>query len=178
MAGKVGVVRQEQEFEEEFRHLYPRIYSYIATRTGDPDVAQDLTAEVFARAWESWGQLTHREARVSWLFAIARNMVASHFRHAHRQAQMEGRLRLLVEAPSQEPEEAVLALEEREGLREALAALSEREQEILRLRFEAELDSKQVGQILGLNDVHVRVITCRALAKLRRAMAKQAVQAA
>ncbi len=167
------MMAQAISFEEEFRRLYPRIYSYIAARTSDPEVAQDLTAEVFARAWESWSQLEHPEARVGWLFTIARNIVASHFRRAHRQAQLAARLQVLGEASPQDPEEAVLALEERQGLREALATLSQREQEVLRLRFEAGLDSKQVGQLLGLNDVHVRVVTCRALGKLRRAMAQR-----
>jgi RNA polymerase sigma-70 factor (ECF subfamily) len=167
---KMARVASDQELEGWFRLFYPRVYSYVLARTGDQDVAQDLTAEAFARAWESWGQLEHQEARASWLWAIARNLVASHFRQSYRRAKGEDRLGTILEPPMDDPEEAVLASDDKRSLQEALAGLSEREQEVLRLRFEADLDSRQVGDLLGLSDVHVRVILHRALGKLRRAM--------
>ncbi len=168
--GAKAASHRDQDLEDWFRRFYPRVYSYILARTGDQDLAQDLTAEAFARAWESWGQLEHQEARVSWLWAIARNLVSSHFRQAYRRAKGEDRLSTILEPPADGPEEAMLSLDEKRSLQEALAGLSAREREVLRLRFEAELDSRQVGELLGLSDVHVRVILHRALGKLRRAI--------
>jgi RNA polymerase sigma factor (sigma-70 family) len=57
--------------------------------------------------------------------------------------------------------------EELETLRRVLADLSEREQEIIRLRFVAELPHREIGRAVGLRAGHVAVILFRALSKLR-----------
>ncbi len=70
-------------FSEAFQAFYPRIFSFILARTRDQHVAEDLTAETFVRAYRYWDRLRHEEALASWLFRIAKNLVASHRRRAH-----------------------------------------------------------------------------------------------
>ena len=55
-----------------------------------------------------------------------------------------------------------------EALRNALVLLSEREQEIIRLRFVAGLTNRAIGKTMGLREGNVAVILFRALRKLRR----------
>jgi RNA polymerase sigma-70 factor (ECF subfamily) len=58
--------------------------------------------------------------------------------------------------------------EELAALREALAALPGRDQEIIRLKFGGGLGNKEIAEIVDLNAGHVAVIVYRALRKLRR----------
>jgi RNA polymerase sigma-70 factor (ECF subfamily) len=161
-------------FAEVFQAFYPRLFSFILARTRDQHVAEDLTAEAFVRAYRYWDRLRHEEALASWLFRIAKNLVASHRRRARSLERALDRAARFSPNGSEalpDPEEVVLHKEELAQLKELLSRLSAREQEVLSLRFEWGLDSRQIGELLGLSDVHVRVIIYRALGRLRRGLA-------
>jgi RNA polymerase primary sigma factor len=76
-------------------------------------------------------------------------------------------------APS--PEDDLIGREMASRIEDALAPLTEREQEVLRLRFGLSTDREytlaEVGRRLGLSRERVRQLETRALAKLRRAQA-------
>jgi RNA polymerase sigma-70 factor (ECF subfamily) len=61
----------------------------------------------------------------------------------------------------------VIRQEELARMREALATLSEREQEIIRLRFAGGLGNQEVAKVMRLRPGHVAVLLYRALRKLR-----------
>ncbi|MCS7276710.1 MAG: sigma-70 family RNA polymerase sigma factor [Dehalococcoidia bacterium] len=164
-------MQQSDAFSEAFQAFYPRIFSFILARTRDQHVAEDLTAEAFVRAYRYWDRLRHEEALASWLFRIAKNLVASHRRRTRtleRALDKAARFNTNGNDILLDPEEVVLHKEELAQLKHLLTRLSPREQEILALRFEWGLDSRQIGELLGLSDVHVRVIIYRALGRLRR----------
>ncbi|GBD12555.1 ECF RNA polymerase sigma factor SigM [bacterium HR24] len=164
-------MEQPNAFSDAFQAFYPRIFSFILARTRDQHVAEDLTAEAFVRAYRYWDRLRHEEALASWLFRIAKNLVASHRR---RTRTLERALDRAAHLPQDgngtlpDPEEVVLHKEDLARLKRLLSRLSPREQEVLSLRFEWGMDSRQIGELLGLSDVHVRVIIYRALGRLRR----------
>jgi len=158
-------------FADVFQAFYPRIFSFILARTRDQHVAEDLTAEAFVRAYRYWDRLRHEEALASWLFRIAKNLVATHRRRTRTLERALDRAAHFTPNGSEalpDPEEVALHKEELGQLKKLLSRLSAREQEVLSLRFEWGLDSRQIGELLGLSDVHVRVIIYRALGRLRR----------
>jgi RNA polymerase sigma-70 factor (ECF subfamily) len=57
-------------------------------------------------------------------------------------------------------------------MRQALAALSQREQEIIRLRFAGGLGNQEIAKVLRLRAGHVAVLLYRALRKLRAYLAQ------
>jgi RNA polymerase sigma-70 factor (ECF subfamily) len=65
------------------------------------------------------------------------------------------------------PPEAVMRQEELEALRAAVGGLSEREQEIIQLKFGGGLGNQEIAEVMGLRAGHVAVIVYRALRKLR-----------
>jgi RNA polymerase sigma-70 factor (ECF subfamily) len=148
-----------------YHHYLPRILNYIRLRTDGEAVAQDLTAEVFERAVQKQHTLRQPKAFGAWLFAIARNTVAGYYRKKDPSISLE----LVAEqsAPDLSPEEVVLRREELALLLEALATLSEREQEIIRLKFAGGLGNQEIAKVLGLRAGHVAVLLYRALRKLR-----------
>jgi RNA polymerase sigma-70 factor (ECF subfamily) len=155
----------EQPYTELYRQYLPRILNYIRLRVDGEDLAQDLTAETFERAVSRQHTLRRPEAFGAWLFTIARNTVAAHYRRRRPAISLEQTAEQL--APGLSPPEAVMRREELARLRRALTTLSEREQEIIRLRFGAGLKNKEIGEILRLRAGHVAVILYRALRKLR-----------
>lgn len=158
------------DYCELYRQYLPRILNYIRLRVDGQDLAQDLTAEVFERAVTRQHTLRDRAAFGAWIFRIARNVVAGHYRQTRRGG---GRTSLALEqaaeqaAPDPQPVDVMLHQEELARLTAAMAALSKREQEIIRLKFAAGLGNREIGEILSLRPGHVAVILFRALAKMR-----------
>jgi RNA polymerase sigma-70 factor (ECF subfamily) len=158
-------VGQTEEYADLYRQYLPRILNYIRLRVDGEDLAQDLTAEVFERAVSRQHTLRRREAFAAWLFRIARNTVAGHYRRRRATVPLDQAAEQPATNPS--PTEEMMRREELARLTTALATLSEREQEIIRLRFGAELGNKEIAGILRLRAGHVAVILYRALRKLR-----------
>jgi RNA polymerase sigma factor (sigma-70 family) len=160
-----SVVGQAADFADRYREYLPRILNYVRLKVDGEDLAQDLTAEVFERALAKQHTLRKQDAFAGWLFAIARNVVAAHYRQRRPTVPLD----VAGDRPAagRQPDEAAAHQEELARLRAALATLSEREQEIIRLRFAAGLGNNEIAEIVGLRATHVAVIVYRALQKLR-----------
>jgi len=153
----------QEEFSRLYEAYFPRLMAYALSRLGERQVAEDVVAEVFVRAFTHWGSLRDRGALEGWLFSIAHNLVVSHVRAQARTCRWWER----GGGDGESPEEAALAQDERRRLRQALAKLPERYQRILALRFEAGLSHRDIAQVMGLSEVNVRVTLLRALRRLR-----------
>ncbi|MGH2619115.1 MAG: RNA polymerase sigma factor [Anaerolineales bacterium] len=145
-----------------------RIYKYISYRGLDVDEANDLTSEVFERAIQRLASYDPaRGAPNTWLFAIARNMLNSHWRAAAR------RRTLPLEAAEQQPgsdpppEEVLVRRETRRELTEALSSLDDRERDLIALKFSALITNREIASLTGLTESNVGVILFRAVRKLR-----------
>ncbi|WCV10760.1 RNA polymerase sigma factor [Corynebacterium silvaticum] len=68
---------RREAFSATYRSCYSAVLSYIRRRT-DGDNAEDLTAEVFTRAWNRWD--SRKGADLPWMYGIARNVVLEHYR--------------------------------------------------------------------------------------------------
>jgi RNA polymerase sigma factor (sigma-70 family) len=140
--------------------LIRRVYSYVAYRIGDGPEAQDVTSETFERALR--GRDTFDPARgttVAWLIGIARRCIAD--AAANRTipvAELPD-----VAAPGDLETESIRHL----TLADALATLEEREQDLLALRYGADLTARRIGEILGLKTNAVEVSLHRLLGRLR-----------
>src|SRR3989442_14611857 len=78
------------------RHL-DDVHAFLVYLTGDRNVAEDLTAETFARALERWRRYDpHRGSARAWLCQIARSTALDHFRAAERRRRRERRYALQV----------------------------------------------------------------------------------
>lgn len=159
------------DFADLCRDHLPRVLNYMRLRVGEEDLAQDLTAEVFERAVAKRHTLRQIDAFGAWLFAIARNTVAGHYRRKRptvslEQAATQG-IPVLV-APDPGPPDLLVLREELSEMLGVLATLSEREQEIIRLKFGGGLGNQEIARVLRLRSGHVAVLLYRTLRKLRR----------
>jgi len=156
------------DYSDLYRQYLPRILNYMRLRVENDDLAQDLTAEVFERAVSRQHTLRRPEAFGAWLFRIARTTVAAHYRQSRSVQSLE----LVGDQPALQasPPEAAMRHEELARLREGLSTLSEREKEIIRLKFGGGLGNQDIAGVLWLRPGHVAVILHRALRKLRAHM--------
>jgi RNA polymerase sigma-70 factor (ECF subfamily) len=164
-------------FAEQYGEYLPRVLNYVRLRVDSEDLAQDLTAQTFERALSRLHTLRDRGAFGGWLFRIARSVVAGHYRRRRRILPLESlenrradELELGLTLTQPQPEAEVERGLEMAALRQALTLLSEREQEIIRLRFVAGLTNRAIGRAMGLREGNVAVILFRALRKLRKTL--------
>ena len=134
-------------------------------RVDDEALAQDLTAATFEQALVHLDQLRSPEAFGGWLFRIARNQVAQHYRRRRVHVPLEAVADHPDDAPSVEAQ--VERSEELSWMLAAIRTLPERDQEIIGLKFVGGLNNKQIGQAMGLRAGNVAVILYRALRRLR-----------
>lgn len=150
---------------------FAKVYNYVSYRVGDAAAADDVTSRVFERALDRLETYDRAAGPVeAWLFGIARNAVADHFRARRWLSWLPDGL--LEERPAREPRhEDVLARDESlEELRRALERLAPRERELLALKFGAQMTNRDIAAHLGLGESNVGVILHRALAKLKAAL--------
>ena len=137
-----------------------RVYAYVAYRIGDGPDAEDVTSEVFVRALRYRGSYDPAKGQpITWLTGIARTVLIENGQSP--QMLGEDALPALVE-PSQEER-----TDERLALTDALAHLSERDRELLALRYGADLKAKQIAALADMDTHAVEVALSRALARLR-----------
>jgi RNA polymerase sigma factor (sigma-70 family) len=149
------------DFERLFEDHFDAIYGYLARRVG-PDLARDLAAETFTRAYA--GRKRFDPARGeprAWLFGIAHNLLRRHYRDEERRLQAFARIELREETTSDEP-----------WVAEALSVLSREERDALLLFAWADLSYDQIAEALGLPIGTVRSRLNRARTRLRDELTK------
>ena len=166
--------RAAQRDTEAFAALYDEhlntVYRFVFFKVSDSALAEDLTAEVFSKAWENIDRFEWRDLPFQhWLLRVARNVVVDHWR-AHRRfpASLDG----LYELPSDElsPEDIVARDGEVQRVSQALAKLADDQREVLILRFIEGYSHADAAQVLKKSVVAVRQIQVRALRALRDVM--------
>ena len=140
--------------------LIERIYAYVAYRMGDGPDAEDVVSATFERALRYRHSFDpSRGSPIQWLVGIAKNCMNEAY--ASRPELAEEAPELV--APDDPAEETV----RRATLRAAIAHLTQREQELLALRYGADLAAKAIGELVGARTNAVEVALHRALAHLR-----------
>ena len=152
--------------QSNFAHVYSqhvwRVYGFLAYRVGDRDTAEDLTQATFERALRAWSRFDPRRASEStWLLAIARNLLIDHYRRdrSNLTDPIEDHLGPVVPGPEEQLASAELV--------SALARLSDRDREVVALRFGGDMTGPEIAHLLGLSLANVQQILSRSLRKLR-----------
>ena len=148
-----------------YRSYFMRVYSFLLTQTGNADTAQELAQETFYRAFTSSYGFKGKSDPVTWLCAIAKNLLRDEKRKVARHGEM--------------PEEtaSTASVEETASDRDAsfkihmiLHTLKEPYREVFELRVFGELSFAQIGAIFGKTESWARVTFHRAKLQIQERM--------
>lgn len=149
------------------RHA-PTISAYLLRQTTSREDAEDLLLEVFLAALERANfPLMLEQEQAAWLWRVAHNKAADHFRRLTRHASVSLYDEALYADENLAPEQATIKQEERADLRATLHTLTQAQQEIVQLRFGHGLRCREIARVLGKNEAAVRMALSRTLRLLR-----------
>ena len=140
------------------------VFSFLAFRSGDRQLAEDLLADTFERVLRARRRPLRKPAsEKAWLYKIALNVLRD---HARRSA-VQDRALASVAAGATESTDPLDSLGDRDAVRRAVATLSPEEQHALALRFGAGLTVPELAAVLGEPLPRVEGRVYRSLRKLR-----------
>ena len=145
----------------------PPVYRYLYRRTGSRADAEDLTAQTFLAALESLPRYREQGHFAAWLFAIARSKLASHWRAGRGQTGLD---ELAEQGADPDLFGGVVRGQQLARLNRLLRALGADEQELIRLRYVAELPFGEMAALLGKREDAVKKSVYRLLARLHSQM--------
>ena len=164
---------------DELRRVYrahvSAVYAFFAYSVSK-ETAEDLTSVTFERVLKAYERFDpSRASERTWILTIARNALTDHYRRqSHRHAISTDEHPLLLDrlVETDDPLARQLRVE---GLAGWLRELGAREQEVLALRFGADLPARDVAELTGLSEQNVHQISSRALRRLRARAARSQV---
>ena len=160
---------ESSAFEALYDHFYDQIFRYIAFKTSDSLIAEDLTEDVFLRMLESSRKFKPQgHPFSSWLFRIAHNRVIDHYRKRGRDKNVPLDTILTTVGESQSTldtyVETKLAMRE---VNQAMENLTDLQREGLNLRFAGGLSIKETAEAVNRNENSVKALQHSAVKKLR-----------
>lgn len=173
----------ESKFDELYHRHRDAVYAYFYSRTGRREVALDLLQELFLRVWQHLALLGRQTADQQryWIFAVARNLVADHFRRersatAWRRANLREPAAVhLLETQEGNPAARAELQEELAELDQALKRLPVELRTVLFMRYLGNMTSNEIGNILGQPAGTVRYHLSRARRELARQLNRGAI---
>lgn len=160
---------QGEYFNALYQQYYSAICAFLHFLVGTPEVAEDLASLVFEKAWTHINDIRTHDTAGPWLFRIARNCATDYFRRCKPTLSLE-HLQTTQHPQSDSVEDAALAHEEERILLAHLGQLSEREREIIGLKFVVGMTNREIARILQLPEGTVSSLLYRALRRLRSAL--------
>ena len=150
-----------------YDYYQPRIYRFVFIRVGQREEAEDLTHQVFLKAWQNISSYKSLGFPFSsWLYQIARNQVIDFYRTNKNEARLEDMDQELFVKPAT----VELVADQRfeiERVGNAIRALKPEYQDVIIMRFVEELTPREVAKAIGKSEGAIKLIQHRALKELR-----------
>jgi RNA polymerase sigma-70 factor (ECF subfamily) len=157
------------EFKREFRDFWTKtagkVRAYMFCACENWTDADDMTQDVYLRAFRGWGQFNGRASRQAWLFGIAKRARSDWFRKKRRE-------NLIVSLDNHEKYEQVISdstdVDETKKVWDAVRKLDDKQSQVIHLRFAAGLSYAQIAHALGIPIGTVRSRLHRGLKDIRK----------
>ena len=146
-------------FEKMVQLHHQRVLNFVYQMTRQRQDAEDLTQQTFVKAFQHIERVDPARPIINWLLTIARRTALNHFRSARKWEFMPADVASADPSPARQLEQQ----ERTENLwARARRQLSQREFEVLWLRFAEEMSTEETARITGLTQIHVKVLVHRA----------------
>ena len=171
LTGDILVEQAVRGDRDAFSSLYDayadKIYRHVSFRVPDREDAEDITQEVFIRAWRAVGRYhIGKTPFFAWLLAIAKNLVADFYRIRKNHAILDDSA--IPCCSTIDIERQVESSLNKEELLKTISKLKSVKQTVLIMRFIDDFSYAEIGAALGKSEGSVRVLACRALSDLKK----------
>lgn len=162
-------------FEQLYTHYYPKVRGFCLRKTSDPQLAEDITQEAFARAFERITEFGGPKHFGGWVGTIASNLITDHYRRKRNQDvpldadEERGNGPVYEMNPVRSFQEADTA----RLVRGALAKLDERQRDAILMHELRGLTCAAVGDHLGISEVAAESLLARSRRRLRKELTTQ-----
>jgi RNA polymerase sigma-70 factor, ECF subfamily len=152
-------------FEQIVHAHHRRVLNFLYQMTRQKQDAEDLTQQTFVKAFRHIHRIDCDRPIINWLLTIARRTALNHFRSVRKWEFVPAELSSAEPSPARR-------LEQHDRLENLWArarrVLSQREFEVLWLRFAEELSTEETARVAGLTRIHVKVLVHRARHHLQK----------
>jgi RNA polymerase sigma-70 factor, ECF subfamily len=163
---------QPEAFAQLYEEFMDRVYRYIHMRTGQMENTEDMTQEVFVRAFEGIsGYRQMGKPFLGWLLRIAHNLLIDYYRRKNRDKFLP--LPEVYPSATGNPLETAEKNFQMTEVRKAIMGLPPAQREALSLRFIAELSISEAAAVMGKSQGAVKTLQHEAVVKLRKALANR-----
>ncbi|MDC0872040.1 sigma-70 family RNA polymerase sigma factor [Flavobacteriaceae bacterium] len=164
------IIRAKTQDQNAYNILFDRywnsIYSFLYQRTSNPNIAEELAIESFAKAFDRLDGFDEQLSFGSWLMTIARNHHIDRFRKSkqqiekHKDIDATSHLELSSKAPS--PEELMIANQNLDNILFHIKSMKKEFRTLLRMRYFEDLTLKEIETLLDEPQTTIRVKLFRA----------------
>jgi len=152
-------------FGEIYNIFLDQIYRYVFYQVKDKMTAEDLTEEIFLKAWEAMGKYKQKSLSFSaWLYRIAHNHVIDYFRTRRQHLALDDVISAAPDDPEREAEEKAMQRE----LAEVISSLPPQQKQVIILKFIEGLENEEIARIMGKRQGAVRMLQMRSLTALHQ----------
>lgn len=148
-----------------YKTYFPRIYRYCRANIYRDDLASDICQETFMKAWKALPTFSQRTSGTfqAFIYKIARNSIID-------LARKKKEFSLTFYEDIETEDDLVEKMHRSDNIdtvKRALAKLSEKDRQILILRYFEDMSHKETAKIIGIREGALRVRTTRLLKKLK-----------
>lgn len=165
---RIAFLKLKSGDSEAFGFFYDKylksVYRFVYIKIGEKQLAEDLTQDVFLKTWQHLVDKKNVRSFRAFIFRIARNTVADHYRSNKQELPLDYMPDLV------EIEEVVISANKNmdaDLLLKQIKKLKPEYQEVLLLRYVEDMSIDDIAQIIDKDKNNVRVILHRALNKLK-----------
>jgi RNA polymerase sigma-70 factor (ECF subfamily) len=154
-----------QAFDRLVRRHTARVFNYLLNMMRHRQDAEDVAQQTFIKAFTHLASFDRSHSFIAWLLTIARRTALNHFRSAKSFEAVNDETACVESEPASD-------LERKDRLATfwdaARRELSQREYDILWLRYAEDMPVEETARIMGLNTTHTKIIAFRARQRLSK----------
>ena len=157
-------------FGELYTYHVTKIYRYVYYNVHNKEHAEDITQEVFLKAWKTIGSCKGKEKTFSsWLYKIAHNLIIDKLRKSQKQVSHEAELPEDIRDTSDRME---ITLEQKDLLK-VIDVLSPNQRQVILMKFIEDMDNREIAETMGKSTGAIRILQMRALETLRKTLGSE-----
>ena len=143
-----------------------RVYRHVYYRVGNNEDAEDLTQQVFLRAWQAIGRYKKTSSPfLAWLMRISHNLIIDFYRSKKDKAYLDSEI--VANDSDSYPERVAEAEFDQQQLRRVILQLPGEQQQVILMSFIEGFSYTEIASAIGKSEGAIRVILHRALKKMR-----------